>query len=57
MTFSQLTNTEIIVDDDVSARVTVSLRDIPWTEALDKVLTDANLRQERVGDTIRVHRK
>jgi beta-lactamase regulating signal transducer with metallopeptidase domain len=55
--FSQLTNTEIVVDDDVSARVTVSLHDIPWTEALDKVLTDANLRQERVGDTIRVHRK
>jgi beta-lactamase regulating signal transducer with metallopeptidase domain len=55
--FSQLTNTDIVVDDDVSARVTVSLRDIPWTEALDKVLTDANLRQERIGDTIHVHRK
>ncbi len=56
-TFAQFTNTEIVVDDDVTGKVTESLREVPWTEALDKMLADANLRQERTGNTIHVHRR
>ncbi|HXH40864.1 MAG TPA: M56 family metallopeptidase [Thermoanaerobaculia bacterium] len=56
-TFSQLANTQIVADDDVSGRVTISAYDIPWQEAFARILDDTNLRQERVGDTIRVHRK
>jgi beta-lactamase regulating signal transducer with metallopeptidase domain len=56
-TFSKLTNIEIIVDDDVDGRVTVTLTDTPWTEALDIILRTNNLRQDHVGNTIYVHRK
>ncbi|HSY51580.1 MAG TPA: M56 family metallopeptidase [Thermoanaerobaculia bacterium] len=56
-TFAQLTNTEILADADVSGSVTISVHDIPWQEAFAKILDDANLRQERVGETIHVHRK
>lgn len=56
-TFAQLTNLEIVADDDVHGTVTVTLRDTPWQEALDRILDDANLRSERTGNTIRVHRK
>src|SRR3954453_15340918 len=56
-TFAKLTNTDIVVDPEINGKVTVSLRDTPWTEALDKILGDADLRQERVGNAIHVHRK
>jgi Antirepressor regulating drug resistance, predicted signal transduction N-terminal membrane component len=56
-TFSQLANTAIVVDDDVSGHVTVQMTDIPWTKALDIVLRQNNLRSERIGDTIYVHRE
>jgi len=56
-TFSKLTNIEIIVDDDVAGRVTVMFSEVPWTEVLDVVLRQNNLRQERAGNTIYVHRK
>jgi TonB family protein len=56
-TFSQLTKMEIVVGNDVSGRVTVTERDTPWMEAFDHILRDANLRYERAGDTIQVHRR
>ncbi|MEA2236457.1 MAG: hypothetical protein QOC81_1181 [Thermoanaerobaculia bacterium] len=56
-TFAQLTNMQIVADDDVRGSVTVTLRDTPWQDALDKILADANLRSERSGNTIHVHRR
>jgi TonB family protein len=56
-TFAQMTNTEIVPDDDVHGKVTISLHDTPWQVAFDKILADAGLRSERSGNTIRVHRK
>jgi beta-lactamase regulating signal transducer with metallopeptidase domain len=56
-TFSKITNIEMIVDDDVDGRVTVVLTETPWTEALEVILRTNNLRQERIGNTIYVHRK
>jgi beta-lactamase regulating signal transducer with metallopeptidase domain len=56
-TFSQLTKTNIVVDDDVSGQSSITLNDVPWPEALEIVLRTNNLRQERVGNTIYVHRK
>jgi len=55
--FSKATNIEIVADADVSGKVTVSIHSVPWREAFAKILDDANLRQEQVGDTIHVHRK
>ena len=56
-TFSKLTNIEMIVDDDVAGKVTVNLTETPWTEALETILHTNNLRQERIGNTIYIHRK
>jgi type IV pilus assembly protein PilQ len=56
-TFAKMTNMQIVADDDVQGKVTISLRDTPWQEALDKILADANLRSERSGNTIHVHRR
>jgi beta-lactamase regulating signal transducer with metallopeptidase domain len=55
-TFSKMTNIEVIVDDDVTGRVSVTLTEVPWTEALDTILRMNNLRQERTGNTIYIHR-
>jgi beta-lactamase regulating signal transducer with metallopeptidase domain len=56
-TFAQLTNTEIVVDEDVSGRTSVQMRDVPWTEALEVIFRTNNLRSERIGNTIYVHRQ
>jgi beta-lactamase regulating signal transducer with metallopeptidase domain len=56
-TFAKLANTDIVVDEDVTGRVSESMRDVPWREALAKILDDANLRQEQIGKTIHIHRK
>jgi beta-lactamase regulating signal transducer with metallopeptidase domain len=56
-TFAKLTNTTIIVDDDISAQVDVTVTDVPWTQALEDMLRSKHLRSERVGDTIYVHRE
>jgi beta-lactamase regulating signal transducer with metallopeptidase domain len=56
-TFAKLTNTDIVANPEITGKVTVSLHEIAWTEALDKILGDANLRQKRIGNTIYVDRK
>jgi beta-lactamase regulating signal transducer with metallopeptidase domain len=56
-TFSKITNIEIIVDDDIHGQVSVTLTEVPWTEALDIILKTNNLRQERAVNTIYIHRK
>ncbi|HEX3577971.1 MAG TPA: M56 family metallopeptidase [Thermoanaerobaculia bacterium] len=56
-TFAQLTKMNIAIAPGVTGVVTEDLYEIPWTEALDKLLDDANLQQKRVGNTIYIHRK
>jgi beta-lactamase regulating signal transducer with metallopeptidase domain len=56
-TLSKLTNIEIVADDDVSGKVTIKVYETPWKEAFARILDDTNLRQERMGNTIHVHRK
>jgi beta-lactamase regulating signal transducer with metallopeptidase domain len=56
-TFAKLTNTDIVVDEDVSGRTTIQMTDVPWTQAFDIVLRTNNLRSEKIGNTIHVHRK
>ena len=56
-TFSLATNMTILVDDDIRGTVTVMERDTPWMDAFDHILRDANLRYERSGNTIHVHRR
>ncbi|HET6437354.1 MAG TPA: type IV pilus secretin PilQ [Anaeromyxobacter sp.] len=44
----------ILVADDVKGKVTVSLRNIPWDQALDLVLRAKGLGKEEIGNVIRV---
>ncbi len=44
----------LIVGDDVKGRVTLSLVDVPWDQALDVVLTTLHLGAERNNNILRV---
>jgi type IV pilus assembly protein PilQ len=44
----------ILVADDVTGKVTVSLRNVPWDQALDLVLRTKALDKEELGNVIRV---
>ncbi|BDG09024.1 type IV pilus secretin PilQ [Anaeromyxobacter paludicola] len=44
----------IVVADDVTGKVTVSLRNVPWDQALDLVLRTKGLDKEELGNVIRV---
>jgi type IV pilus assembly protein PilQ len=44
----------IVVADDVQGKVTVSLRNVPWDQALDLVLKTKGLDKEEMGNVIRI---
>lgn len=44
----------IVVADEVKGRVTLKLRQVPWTEALDVILASKGLGRERDGDVLLV---
>jgi type II secretory pathway component HofQ len=44
----------IVVPDEVKGRVTVKLKDVPWTKALDIVLSSKGLGYETSGNVIHV---
>jgi type IV pilus assembly protein PilQ len=46
----------IVVADDVSGKVTVSLRNVPWDQALELVLLSKGLGKEEMGNVIRIAR-
>ncbi len=46
----------IVVADDVTGKVTVSLRNVPWDQALDLVLRSKGLGKEEMGNVIRIAR-
>jgi type II secretory pathway component HofQ len=44
----------LVVADEVQGTVTLRLRDVPWTQALEVVLASRGLGQERLGNVLRV---
>ena len=44
----------IVVADNVTGKVTVSLRNVPWDQALDIILKAKGLDREEIGNVIRV---
>jgi type IV pilus assembly protein PilQ len=44
----------IVVAEDVSGKVTVSLRNVPWDQALDLILKSKGLGKEEMGNVIRI---
>ncbi len=44
----------MVVADDVQGKITVSLRNVPWDQALDIVLQSKGLGKQEVGNVIRI---
>lgn len=51
---AEISKKNIVVADDVSGKVTVRLRNVPWDQALDLVLRAKSLGKEEFGNIIRV---
>ena len=51
---AEIARRNIIVADDVSGRVTIKLRNVPWDQALDTILRSKGLGREEIGNIIRV---
>ncbi|MBN9683162.1 MULTISPECIES: type IV pilus secretin PilQ [unclassified Corallococcus] len=51
---AEISKRNIVVADDVSGRVTIRLRNVPWDQALDLILRTKQLGQEQVGNIIRI---
>ena len=51
---AEVTKKNIVVADDVTGKITIRLRNVPWDQALDIILASKGLGKEDVGDIIRV---
>jgi type IV pilus assembly protein PilQ len=51
---AEISKRNIILADDVTGRVTIKLRNVPWDQALDIILRAKALGREEVGNIIRV---
>ncbi|RJS25851.1 type IV pilus secretin PilQ [Corallococcus sp. H22C18031201] len=51
---AEISKRNIVVADDVSGRVTIRLRNVPWDQALDLVLRTKQLGKEDLGNIIRI---
>jgi len=51
---AEISKKNIVVGDDVSGKVTIRLRNVPWDQALELILRSKNLGKEEMGNIIRV---
>lgn len=51
----EVSGKNIVVSDSVAGRVTVKMKDVPWDQALDIILSSRNLGQEESGNVITVY--
>jgi type IV pilus assembly protein PilQ len=51
---AEISKKNIVVADDVSGKVTIRLRNVPWDQALDLILRTKALGKEEVGNIIRI---
>ncbi len=51
---SEVAKLNIITSDDVSGKVTITLRNVPWDQALDIILKTKHLGKVRHGNIIRI---
>jgi type IV pilus assembly protein PilQ len=51
---AEISKKNIVVADDVSGKVTIRLRNVPWDQALDLILRTKSLGREEVGNIIRI---
>ncbi|MBL8952255.1 MAG: AMIN domain-containing protein, partial [Myxococcaceae bacterium] len=51
---AEISKKNIVVSDDVSGKVTIRLRNVPWDQALELILRSKGLGKEEFGNIIRV---
>jgi type IV pilus assembly protein PilQ len=51
---AEISKKNIVVADDVSGKVTIRLRNVPWDQALDLILRTKALGKEEIGNILRV---
>lgn len=54
---SDITGSNIVIEPDVSGRVTLKVEQVPWDQVLDMVLAMNGLGKEQVGNVIRIARQ
>ncbi|HYA39995.1 MAG TPA: type IV pilus secretin PilQ [Syntrophobacteraceae bacterium] len=54
---ADLTGTNIVIEPDVSGKVTLKVEQVPWDQVLDMVLSMNDLGKEQVGNVIRIARQ
>ena len=53
---SDITGTNMVLEPDVSGRVTIKVEKVPWDQVLDMVLAMNDLGKEEIGSVIRIAR-
>lgn len=51
---AEISKKNIVVADDVTGKVTIRLRNVPWDQALDLILRTKSLGKEEIGNIVRV---
>jgi type IV pilus assembly protein PilQ len=51
---AEISKKNVVVADDVTGKITIRLRNVPWDQALDLVLRSKSLGKEEFGNIIRV---
>jgi len=51
---ADLTGTNIVIEPDVSGKVTLKVEQVPWDQVLDMVLSMNDLGKEQIGNVIRI---
>jgi type IV pilus assembly protein PilQ len=51
---AEISKKNIVVADDVTGKVTIRLRNVPWDQALDLILRTKSLGKEEIGNILRV---
>lgn len=51
---AEVSKKNIVVADDVSGKVTIRLRNVPWDQALELILRSKGLGQEDLGNIVRI---
>lgn len=52
--FSDFANFNIVISDSVAGNITLNLQDVPWDQALDVILQQRGLEQDRTGDVVTI---
>jgi len=54
---ADLTGTNIVIEPDVTGKVTLKVEQVPWDQVLDMIISMNDLGQEQVGSVIRIARR